>query len=85
MASNKSVTHWKSAPGGPGSGVVAHIGATGMVVYNGRLEKGPHAGKWIRLCLPEDEVIMGDTDKETRHEMEHRFGGARSSDQDDDS
>jgi hypothetical protein len=80
MASNKGVTHWKSAPDGPGSGVVAHLSATGMVVYNGRLDKGPHAGKWIRLCVPEDEVILGNSDKEVRHEMERRYGGPRSSD-----
>jgi hypothetical protein len=77
---NRGITHWKSAPAGQGSGIVAHVGATDIVVYNGRLEKGPHAGQWIRLCVPADQVILGATDRETRLEMERRYGGPRSSD-----
>jgi hypothetical protein len=76
--SNRSVEHWKSNPAGAGSGVVARIGATGKVVYNGRLDKGPHAGKWIRIVADEADVLIGDTEEETRRAMEARYGGPQS-------
>ena len=79
--SSKGVEHWKSNPAGPGSGVVALIGSTGKVVYSGRLDKGQHAGKWIRIVVDENDCIIGESDNETRAEMEARFGGPRSSDQ----
>jgi hypothetical protein len=79
LTSNKSIEHWKSNPAGPGSGVVALIRATGKVVYNGRLDKGPHAGKWIRIVADEADVLIGDTDQEVRLKMEARYGGPQSS------
>lgn len=75
MSSNKGIEHWKSNPAGPGSGVVALISTTGKVVYNGRLDKGPHAGKWIRIVADEADVLIGDTDKEARQMMEARYAG----------
>ena len=75
MASSNSIEHWKSNPTGPGSGVVARIGAIAKVVYSGRLDKGPHAGKWIRIVADEADVLIGDTDQEVRREMEARYGG----------
>jgi hypothetical protein len=80
MSSNKGVEHWKSNPAGPGSGVVALIRATGKVVYNGRLDKGPHAGKWIRIVADETDVLIGSTEREVRHMMEARYGGPKSND-----
>jgi hypothetical protein len=80
MSSSKGIEHWKSNPAGPGSGVVALIGSTGKVVYSGRLDKGPHAGRWIRIVADEADVLIGDTDKAVRVEMEARYGGPRSSD-----
>ena len=78
--SSKGIEHWESNPAGPGAGVVAHAGSTGKVVYSGRLDKGPHAGKWIRIVADEADVLIGDSDKEVRQEMEARYGGPRSSD-----
>jgi hypothetical protein len=78
--SSKGIEHWKSNPAGPGSGVVALIGSTGKVVYSARLDKGQLAGKWIRIVVDENDCIIGDSDKETRAEMEARYGGPKSSD-----
>jgi hypothetical protein len=80
MSSNKGIEHWKSKPAGPGSGVVALVRGTGKVVYSGRLDKGPHAGKWIRIVNDEADCIIEDSDKETRAVMEARYGGPQSSD-----
>jgi hypothetical protein len=47
------------------------------------LDKGPHAGKWIRLAVTDDGVgkrFIGDTEADTRRQMEAEFGGPRSSD-----
>jgi hypothetical protein len=80
---NRGITHWKSNPAGPGSGIVARVESTKVVVYNGRLDKGPHAGTWIRLVVTDDgvgRVYLGDTEAETRRRMEAEFGGPRSSD-----
>ena len=69
-------------PAGPGSGVVARMESTRVVVYSGRLDKGPHAGKWIRLAVTDDGVgktFIGDTEADARRQMEAEFGGPRSS------
>jgi hypothetical protein len=57
--------------------------ATKAVVYSGRLEKGPHAGKWIRLAVTDGgsgKTFIGDTEADTRRQMEAEFGGPSSSD-----
>jgi hypothetical protein len=80
---NRGITHWKSNPAGPGSGVVARMESTRVVVYSGRLDKGPHAGTWIRLAVTDEGVgrtFIGDTEADTRGQMEAAFGGPRSSD-----
>jgi hypothetical protein len=80
---NRGITHWKSNPAGPGSGVVSRMEATGAVVYSGRLDKGPHAGKWIRLAVTDDREgykFIGDTEADTRRQMEAVLGGPASSD-----
>lgn len=59
--------------------MVALIRATGKVVCNGRLDKGPHAGKWIRIVADEADVLIGDTGQEVRLKMEARYGGPQSS------
>jgi hypothetical protein len=79
VQSSKGIEHWKSNPAGRGSGVVAYIRATGKVVHNARLDKGSHAGKWIRLVVDETDVIIADTDDAARREMEARYGGPQSS------
>jgi hypothetical protein len=68
---NRGITILKHCPAGPGSGVVAHIASTGIVVFNAKLDDG----RWVRLPVPEKDVIYGATEKETRKEMERRFGG----------
>jgi hypothetical protein len=80
---NRGTTHWKSNPAGPGSGVISRMKSTRVVVYSGRLDKGPHAGSWIRLAVTDDgvgKIFLGDTEAETRSQMEAEFGGPRSSD-----
>jgi hypothetical protein len=57
--------------------------STRVVVYSGRLDKGPHAGTWIRLAVTDEGVgrtFIGDTEADTRGQMEAAFGGPRSSD-----
>ena len=74
---NRGMTHWKSNPAGPGSGVVARMESTRVVVYSGRLDKGPHAGKWIRLAVTDDGVgktFIGDREADTRRQMEAELG-----------
>lgn len=80
---NRGITHWKSNPAGPGSGVVSRMEPTRAVVYSGKLDKGPHAGRWIRLAVTDDgvgKIFIGDTEADTRRQMEVDFGGPRSSD-----
>ena len=80
---NRGIRHLKSNPAGPGSGVVARMESARVVVYSGRLDKGPDAGKWIRLAVTGDgegKTFVGDTEAETRRQMEAEFGGLRSSD-----
>ena len=82
MAS-RGITHWKSNPTGPGSGVISRHESTKAVVYSGRLDKGPHAGKWIRLAVTDDgegTIFLGETEADTRRQMEAELGGPRSSD-----
>jgi hypothetical protein len=70
-------------PAGPGSGAVARMESTRAGLYSGRLDKGPHAGRWIRLAVTDDGVgktFIGDTEADTRRQMEAEFGGPRSSD-----
>jgi hypothetical protein len=47
--------------------------STRLVVYSGRLDKGPHSGRWIRLAVTDDGVgktSIGDTEEDTRRQME---------------
>ena len=63
--------------------MVARMESARVVVYSGLLDKGPHAGKWIRLAVTDDgegKTFIGDTEAETRRQMEAELGGLRSSD-----
>jgi hypothetical protein len=82
-AVNRGITDWNGNPAAPGSGVVTRMRSTRLVVYSGRLDKGPHAGRWRRLAVSDDGVgktLIGDTEADTRRQMEAEFGGPRSSD-----
>lgn len=79
---NRSVTHWKST-GRAGLGRGRADGGDQSRGLQRRLDKGPHAGKWIRLAVTDDGVgkrFIGDTEADTRRQMEAESGGPRSSD-----